>query len=631
METATAIAVFCIVFGGFASQWIAWRIGIPAIALLLLVGLSVGPFFQLVDPGTAFESTLQPIISLCVAIVLFEGGLALNFKELRAAGSGIRRLTLVALPLNWLLAFLAGYYIAGMSVGIAILFGAILTVTGPTVIIPLLRQARLKQRPASFLKWEGIVNDPIGALAAAVTLEILILAQYPDQGVGSFFGVMVLGIVVALGLGLGSAFLVRWSFARDAVPEILKMPMLLSFVLTMHSLSNVVLHEAGLIAVTVFGVALANMNIAGLAELTRFKETLVVMIVSALFIILGSDLDPQVLSQVSLPLIGVTLAIVFLVRPAAIMLATIRSGMTWQERVLVSWIGPRGIVAAAISGLAALKLMEYEYPTSELLQPAVFAVIAATVLLHGFSMRPLARWLGLTTTVRPSLAIIGASPWSTDLATTLHGMGVPITLVDTHKNALKDARREGVTGLQIEALAEKGEEAFHKTPHDYVIAATPDEIYNALICANLAPEIGRERVFQIAAGGGRLMDERRGLSRDVRGKIWADGDINFEGFETRHKDGWRFLVSDVTEALAVEDVPRSEHVVPVLIVHANDMLSPVSPEGTGGPGLAEGDKIVNFAAPQSLRAVREPADDAGEGAPVDPGGDVVTVARVAVD
>ena len=503
METATAIAVFCIIFGGFASQWIAWRLGIPAIALLLLVGLSVGPFFQLVDPGTAFESTLQPLISLAVAIVLFEGGLALNFKELRAAGSGIRRLTLVALPLNWLFAFAAGYYIAGMSVGVAILFGAILTVTGPTVIIPLLRQARLKARPASFLKWEGIVNDPIGALAAAVTLEILILAQYPSENVGGFFGTMVLGVVIALTLGLGSAYFVRWAFLRDAVPEILKMPMLLSFVLTMHTLSNVVLHEAGLIAVTVFGVALANMNIAGLAELTRFKETLVVMIVSALFIVLGSDLDPEVLSSVSFPLIGVTLAIVFLVRPAAIMLATIRSGMTWQERVLVSWIGPRGIVAAAISGLAALKLAEYAYPTSELLQPAVFSVIAATVLLHGFSLRPLGQWLGLTTAVKPTIAIIGASPWSTDLALTLHNLDVPVTLIDTHKGALKDARREGIPSLQIEALAEKGEEAFHKTPQDYVLAATPDEIYNALVCANLAPEIGRERVFQIAAGGGR--------------------------------------------------------------------------------------------------------------------------------
>ena len=609
METVTAIAVISIVFGGFASQWIAWRIGVPAIVLLLLVGLAIGPFFQLVDPGTAFESTLQPLISLAVAIVLFEGGLALNVRELRAAGSGVRRLTLIALPLNWLFAFLAGYYIAGMSVGVAILFGAILTVTGPTVIIPLLRQARLKPRPAAFLRWEGILNDPVGALAAAVTLEILILAQYPDENVGSFFGVMALGIVVSVGLGLASAWLVRWSFRRDAVPEILKTPMLLTFVLSIHALSNVVLHEAGLIAVTVFGVALANMNIAGLSDLTRFKETLVVMIVSSLFIILGADLDPEVLSRLSLPLVGVTLAVVFLVRPAAIMLATIRSGMTWQERVLVSWIGPRGIVAAAISGLAALKLAEYTYPTSELLQPAVFAVIAITVLLHGFTLRPLAHWLGLTTTVRPTFAVIGASPWSTDLALTLHKLDVPVTMVDTHKGALRDARREGIKAMQIEALAEKGEEAFHKTPHDYVLAATPDEIYNALVCANLAPEVGRERVFQIAAGGGRLMDERRGLSRDVRGKIWADGEANYASFESRHKEGWRFRAREVTEDVSSDELPATDTVMPAIVVHANGSLSPVSPEGTGGITVARGDHVISFTAPNALRV----EDEAGNG------------------
>jgi Sodium/hydrogen exchanger family len=380
------------------------------------------------------------------------------------------------------------------------------------------------------------------------------------------------------------------------------MPMLLSFVLTMHAVSNAVLHEAGLIAVTVFGVALANMNIAGLAELTRFKETLVVMIVSALFIVLGSDLEGEVLARLSVPLLMVTAAIVFLVRPAAIMLATIGSGMTWKERVLVSWIGPRGIVAAAVAGLAALKLPAEAYPTSELLQPAIFAVIAATVLLHGFTLRPLARALGLVSTERPSIAIVGASPWSTDLALALHQLGVPVTMIDTHKGALKDSRRAGIHGLQIEVLAEKGDEALHQKPNDYVIAATPDEIYNALICSNLAPEIGRERVFQIAAGGGRLMDDRRGLSRDMRGKIWADLALDYQTLEERHEAGWRFRPLHLDGKAGPDGLPRSDAMVPAIIVHADGTLSPISPEGTGGPKVSPGDTVIGYTAPQASAA-----------------------------
>ncbi len=597
MENATAIAVLCIVFGGFASQWIASWLGIPAIVLLLGLGLAVGPGLQLIDPSQAFGETLQPLIGLAVAIVLFEGGLALNYRELREAGSGIRRLTLVAVPLSLGLGTLAGYVIADMSLGVAVLFGSILIVTGPTVIIPLLRQARLKPRPASLLKWEGIVNDPIGAVLAAVALEVLVLRQHAENEFAGFWGALVAGLAIAVALGVGSAWVTRWSFRRDAVPEVLKSPMLLSLVLTIYAMSNVVMPESGLVAVTVFGVVLANMGVAGLGDLTRIKEALVILIVSALFIVLASDLDSEVLARLSFPLLAVTAAVVFLVRPAAIMLATIGSGMSWQERVLVSWIGPRGIVAAAVAGLASIKLSAADYPSSELLQPAVFAVIAATVLLHGFTLRPLARWLDLISQVRPSIVIIGASPWSIDLARALHDLDVPVTLVDIHAEPLKEARSAGIDVLRVDALAEKGKEALGRQPRDYVLATTPDEIYNALLCAHLAPEVGRERVLQIAAGGGRLLDKRRGLSRDLRGKVWADATFDYNGFEERHAAGWRFRRLEVEAAMGRDDLPHSPSIIPAVIVRADGSLFLVSPEGTSGPSVVKGDSVIAFIAP----------------------------------
>ncbi len=373
--------------------------------------------------------------------------------------------------------------------------------------------------------------------------------------------------------------------------------MLLSLVLTIYVLSNVVMPESGLVAVTVFGVVLANMGVAGLGDLTRIKEALVILIVSALFIVLASDLDAEVLARLSLPLLAVTAAVVFLVRPAAIMLATIGSGMTLQERILVSWIGPRGIVAAAVAGLASIKLSAEAYPSSELLQPAVFAVITATVLLHGFTLRPLARRLNLISQVRPSIAIIGASPWSIDLARALHDVDVPATLVDIHAEPLKDARSAGIKVLRVDALAEKGGETLERHPHDYILAATPDEIYNALLCAHMAPEVGRERVLQIAAGDGRLLDKRRGLSRDIRGKIWADADLDYSGFEERHEAGWRFRSVAVEEDVEPDDLPRSPSVVPAVIVRADGSLSLVSPEGTSGASVVRGDSVIAFLAP----------------------------------
>ena len=606
MELATALAVLSIVMGGFLSQWLAWRINIPAIVLLLVVGLSVGPLLGLVDPSAAFGETLQPLISLAVAIVLFEGGLALNYRELREAGSGIRRLTLVAVPLNWAFASLAGYYIAGMSASVAMLFGAILIVTGPTVIIPLLRQARLKTRPAAFLKWEGIVNDPIGAMAAAILLEVMLTSGHGEEELGGFFGTLGIWLAFAIALGVGSAWLVSHAFRRDAVPEVLKTPMVLSLVLSIHAVANVMLHESGLVAVTVFGVVLANMNVAGLSDLTRIKETLVVMIVSALFITLAADLDAAVLTRLSLPILAVTFAVVFLVRPAAILIATTGSGMTWQERVLVAWIGPRGIVAAAVAGIAAISLSPEAYPSIELLQPAVFAVIAATVLLHGFTLSPLARRLGLVARVRPSVAIIGASPWSTDLARVLNGLDVPVTMVDLHAGALAEARREGIDVLRIEALAEHGEQALKRRPNDYILAVTPDEIYNALLCAYLAPEIGRERVLQLPAGDGRLMDERRGLSRDVRGKLWPDDELTYAELEARYERGWRFRAMHMTEQDQQSDeVPRTSRSRPTIIVRADGSLVPLSPEGSGNVRTGTADAVVVFAAPD--------ADDRGGG------------------
>jgi hypothetical protein len=297
--------------------------------------------------------------------------------------------------------------------------------------------------------------------------------------------------------------------------------MLLALAMGVYAVSNLLMDDAGLVAATLLGVMLANLRVPGIGELRRFKEALVVLIVSALFVTLSADLDRGVMAKLSLPLLALTVAMLFVVRPLAITLATAGSGLSAQERSLAAWIAPRGIVAAAIAGVAGLQLQGAGYAGAELVMPAVFALIAATMILHGLTLGPFARRLGLRLEEAPGLVIVGASAWSTDLAMALHEAGVPVLLVDTFPGALDPARRLGIPVLQAELLSEQGEEELEGRPADWVIAATPDDIYNGLVCARLSPEIGRERVYQVAPVSG--IDGRRWVSRDWRGKAGERG------------------------------------------------------------------------------------------------------------
>jgi len=600
MEHGLATAVLCIVGGGIAAQVLAARLRIPAIVLLLGLGFLVGPVLGLLHPTRDFGENLRPLVGLAVAIVVFEGGLALDFRELRASGEGVLRLTAFALPVNFVLGTLAAHLVGGMMWGPAAVFGAILVVTGPTVILPLLRHARLERRSAAFLKWEAIINDPVGAILTAVVIEILVGVprQTGEAPITALAIHLAEGVLVAGSLGVGSALLVAWAFRRDFVPETLKTPVLLALALVAYVVPNLLMHEAGLIGATVFGIALANRHVSGMSELRRFKEALVVLLVSCLFVVLTSDLDLGVLGKLSLPIIGLTAAVLFVVRPAAIWLATLRSDLSRRERIFVGWIGPRGIVAAAVAGLAGPRLSEAGYAGGDLIQPTVFAVIVATVLLHGFSLTPLARRLGLSTAAESQrLAVVGASPWASDMVVALHRAGVPVVLIDTYPGALHAAQEAGVPILQAELLSRHAEEGLADHPPDHLLAATRDELYNALVCTRLAPEIGRERVYQLAPAADHLLHADTGVSRDARGKVLGDGGTDFDTLAGRHAAGWQFVVADAAPATDA---------VPFLIIRADGMIDVLSVDDARTP-ILDGDRLLAFA------SARSPVDGAEQG------------------
>ncbi|MCP1248884.1 cation:proton antiporter [Gluconobacter oxydans] len=582
---------------GMLAQWVAWRFRLPAIVLLFSLGLIFGPGLGILHPSETMGWMFRPLVSLLVALVVFEGGMALDFRQLREAGEGVARLTMLALPINWVLGSLAAHYVAHLEWGTSMLFGAIVVVTGPTVVLPLLRSAKLQPRVAAFLRWEAIVNDPLGAILAAVVLQLMML--HVDVHADVFFTHTLpdlLGaIAVSLSAGILPAYLIRYLFTRDLMPEILKTPMLISMALVIFSLCNLEMGGAGLMAVTIFGMALANLQIPGVTELRRMKESLVVLVVSVLFIMLTADLHRDVLARLSIPIFALTVVVLFVVRPLGIFLSTLGTSMPWKEKLFVGWIAPRGIVAAAVAGEAGISLKEAGYQSADLIMPAVFAVIAVTMILHGFSLRPIARLLKLTLSNDPAIAILGASPWSINFASCLRRAGVPVLLVDNRSSALMPATRQDIPVLRAELLSQHGQESFEERPADYLIATTGDGIYNGMVCGHLAPTMGRQRVYQISPGVARL-DFYHGLSRDARGKVLGEPAWNYTLFDTLFEQGWRFVAVEATEESA-PTFGTDENRLDILVVRRDGNILIRSAEDNDKAVPQPGDYMVSMVPP----------------------------------
>ncbi|EFL90826.1 sodium:proton antiporter [Ahrensia sp. R2A130] len=535
---------------GIAAQWVAWRLRIPAIALLLVAGFLLGPVFGYLDPKGDFGDLYKPVIGLAVAIVLFEGGLTLNFSEIRETEKAVRRVILIGGPLVWIFSTLAAHYAAGLPWGAAAVLGGILVVTGPTVIMPLLRQAQLSPRPASLLRWEAIVNDPIGALFAVLAFQVY-LVLYGDLGGYTLAGMVVLGAIVAVGGGLLLGRAMASVFARGLVPDFLKAPVLLAVVLLAFSVSNLILEESGLLTVTIMGITMANSKMASLTELRRFKETVTVLLVSGLFIMLTASLRFYDFEALGWGAVVFVFLILFVARPIAIMLATIGSGIDLRERFLISWIAPRGIVAVAVAGLFGAELADSGVAAGNQLVALTFLVVAATILLHGFSLGPLASALGLKSAERPGLLIVGGSSWTQALAEKLQEMKIPVLIADGNWNHIRKARLADVPVFYGDVLSESAHHDIIFNRYSHILAATDNDAYNSLVCTEYGPEIGRNNVFQI--GNLRNEKERNALRVTLGGRQLFDEGKSLSELRTNMWQGWTFQNTRITDEFSHED------------------------------------------------------------------------------
>jgi NhaP-type Na+/H+ or K+/H+ antiporter len=595
---------------GVGAQWLAWRVRMPAIVLLTGGGLLIGPIAGLVPGGPDMQHAIEPFVSLCVAVILFEGGLSLQRSELREAARGVRRLVYVGGPLSWILGSVAAHQIMGLSWPVALVFGAIMVVTGPTVIMPLLRQAGLNRRVSSYLKWEGIVNDPIGALLAVLTFQFFVFAG-EGQGWAAVVQGLASAIAVAAGLGWAMGWLVGRAFQRGLVPEYLKSPVMLTLVLLVYVLSNGVQDEAGLLTVTIMGIVVGNMSLPGLQDMKRFKEYITVILVSVVFVLLTATMEADVLRAVSWSSAALVAAILFVVRPAAVMLATTGAGMQWEERVLLAWVAPRGIVAAAAAGVMGPALAEHGFAGAEFLLPLVFGVIFATVIAHGLSIGWLGRRLGLASPTRDSVLIVGASPWTVELGRVLRDIGVKVLVADGSWHKLRAARLAGLRVFYGEILSEFADESVEVGHVSAVLAATSNDAYNALVCTALAPDIGHNRVFQLSTGPGGD-DDPKGVALGLKGKLAFAEDAVYEELWRLLVAGWSFSRTRLTESYGREEflADADSRTMQIARIRDESRARFVSPQHE--MQLDAGDILVSFSPPKNEDARASTRSSGGE-------------------
>ena len=418
MTLTTTVSVALIVFLGIFSQWLAWKISKPAIVIMSVCGLIVGPMFGLIIPEAIIGNSLyKSIISLSVALILFEGSLSLNFEEIRDTKMTIKRIVIYGAFIAWVLGSACAYFVGGLSITTSLVIGAILIVTGPTVILPLLRQAKLDRKVSSILKWEGILVDPLGAILAVFSFELARVFTSSDASMAILvkFGI---GVVISVIIGLAIGYFTGIALQKNFFPEYLKAAIVMCLVIGAYTLGDTVAHETGLLSVTVMGVVMANMHIRSIEDVKHFNDNISVLLTSSVFIMLTASLSRELLVNIFRPeILMFVLAMLFVVRPLSIWLSTIGADLSKEEKLLLGWIAPRGIVALTVTGYFSNLLISEGYEDARMLLPLTFALVVVTVVAHGFSIQPLAKKLGIAHDGKPGLLIVGSNKFSVHHAT----------------------------------------------------------------------------------------------------------------------------------------------------------------------------------------------------------------------
>ncbi len=500
-----------IIILGITAQWVAWRFKLPAILPLILIGLLVGPISTLysedgskwIEPVWNGKNGLFPgdnlyfFVSLAISVILFEGGLTLKKSEIKNVGPVITKLVTLGSLVTFVLGGISAHYIFDLSWPLAFLFAALIIVTGPTVITPILRNIPLNKDVSAILKWEGILIDPIGALVAVLVFDFI------SVGGGGDFTITALaefGKIVLFGTTFGFTFAHALAFAikKKWVPHYLLNVFALSIVLLVYVISDYFAHESGLLAVVVMGMVIGNIYLPNLKELLYFKESLSVLLISILFILLAANIDMSDLALLydrrTLILFGL---VVFVIRPIGVFLSSRNSELKQNEKLFISWVGPRGIVAAGIASLFGSRLLIVGEPGAEYITPLVFMVVLGTVLLNATTARGVAKLVGVFLKNSEGIVIIGASKASRLIGQYLTQKNKHVVVIDNNPYNVNKAQKAGLEAVEADIYSDTLFNNIELNDMGYLMAMTGNSDINAYCVEKFGKQFGENGTFRL--------------------------------------------------------------------------------------------------------------------------------------
>ncbi|BDX05230.1 cation:proton antiporter [Planctobacterium marinum] len=535
-------ATILVIIAGLSltAQLLAVKLRIPAILFLLAAGILAGPAFQVLDSDDLFGDLLFPIVSLSVAIILFEGALTLNFKELGKLDRVVFKLCTVGILISWLVVAPVAWYLLDISWSLAFLFSAIVTVTGPTVIMPPLKSVRPKASIAKVLRWEGILIDPLGAILAVLVFEFIMISQQPYKNT-----LLTLLTTFTAGLvsGICCGALLSEVLKRRLLPKFLVNFFVLIVILLAFQIANQFAAESGLITVTIMGAWLANHRGVNVSEIKEFKETLTVLLISGMFIILAARVDLMALYSIAPAAIMIVSVMCLLARPLVVFICTFGSNLSWQEKTLIAWLAPRGIVAAAISAHFAFKLEKSGYEQVEILLPLVFFVIIATVSLQSLSGLRLASWLKVREPKKNGVVIFGVGPFSTELARALQKKDIDVLLTDPNHQAIAAAKIQGFTTYLGDPSSRAAEEIVGSATYSQALILSPYTNANSFATHFFQKEYGKEMVAGVSSG----YTGQKDVDKTYRASLGAFGGKTLEQLDKLVNDGARIIATELTD------------------------------------------------------------------------------------
>jgi len=598
MEENLLLSAALVIVLGVAAQWAAWRVRMPSILLLLIIGFLAGPVWgaaaggrPLIDPDAMLGGLLFPVVSLSVAVILFEGGLTLRFHELRRVGGVVIAIVTVGALVTWAAAAAAAKNILGMPTDLAVLLGAILVVTGPTVIGPLLRDIRPSGNVASVLKWEGIVIDPIGAILAVLVFEAIMVGNVHDAA-----GAIAMGLLKLLGvgaaIGLAGSLLLFVLLRRYLLPDFLHNPVSLMMVVGVFTAANLLFHESGLVAVTVMGMGLANQKSVDVAHIVEFKENLRVLLISSLFILLASRVSLASFADMG-PSIVVFLAVLFFVaRPLSVLVSTSGARLHWKEKIFLAWMAPRGIVAAAVASIFALRLESVGRTDASALVPFTFITIVATVTVYGLTAPRLARRLGLSQDRPQGLLILGANSFATSLGSVIRDAGFDVVIVDNNWMSTTGARMAGLSVFYGSILTECAVEEINLGGIGRLLALTSNDEVNSLAALHWSEKFGRREVYQLPPEEAFHRCHQAIAPLNLRGRYLFHKDLTHPYLIKRMDQGAAVKATHLTEEFTWDDLVRQYAGRVIPLMHVNEKRELIIHTTDYAPRLRSGHRVI---------------------------------------